>query len=79
MKPSGNQTRRVYVALIRGVNVGGNSLVRMADLKKPFESLGYVLYFAYSRKYDGIRRMIDFERAPCLSGTAIQIAGRFSG
>jgi hypothetical protein len=51
----------------------------MADLKKPFESLGYVLYFAYSRKYDGIRRMIDFERVPGLSGTAIQIAGRFSG
>lgn len=57
MKPSGNQIRRVYVALIRDK----------------------VLYFAYSRKYDGIRRMVGLEKVPGVSGTAIQIAGRFSG
>jgi uncharacterized protein (DUF1697 family) len=30
----------VYVALIRAVNVGGTSVVRMAELKTRFESLG---------------------------------------
>ena len=30
-----------YVALLRGINVGGNHKVPMADLKKQFESLGY--------------------------------------
>jgi uncharacterized protein (DUF1697 family) len=30
-----------YVALLRGINVGGKSLVRMADLKGCVEELGY--------------------------------------
>lgn len=30
-----------YVALLRGVNVGGRTLVKMADLKTCFESLGF--------------------------------------
>lgn len=29
-----------YVALLRGINVTGNMMIRMADLKKSFESLG---------------------------------------
>ena len=30
-----------YVALLRGINVGGKSLIRMADLKECVEALGY--------------------------------------
>lgn len=30
-----------YIALLRGINVGGNNKVPMSDLKKCFESLGY--------------------------------------
>jgi len=30
-----------YVALLRGINVGGNNLIRMADLKACFEALGF--------------------------------------
>lgn len=30
-----------YVALLRGINVGGNNKVSMADLKACFEALGY--------------------------------------
>lgn len=30
-----------YVALLRGINVGGKSLIRMADLKECVEGLGY--------------------------------------
>ncbi|HEX5046893.1 MAG TPA: DUF1697 domain-containing protein [Gammaproteobacteria bacterium] len=30
----------VYVSMLRGVNVGGNALVGMADLKRLYESLG---------------------------------------
>ena len=29
-----------YVALLRGINVGGNNLIKMADLKASFESMG---------------------------------------
>jgi uncharacterized protein (DUF1697 family) len=30
-----------YVALLRGINVGGRTLVKMADLKNCFENLGF--------------------------------------
>lgn len=30
-----------YVALLRGINVGGKNLIKMADLKVCFESLGF--------------------------------------
>lgn len=30
-----------YIALLRGINVGGNAMVRMADLKICFEGLGF--------------------------------------
>lgn len=30
-----------YVCLLRGVNVGGNKKVKMEDLRRTFESLGY--------------------------------------
>jgi uncharacterized protein (DUF1697 family) len=30
-----------YVALLRGINVGGSNLVKMVDLKAAFESLGF--------------------------------------
>ena len=30
-----------YVALLRGINVGGNNVIRMADLKRCFEGLGF--------------------------------------
>ncbi len=30
-----------YVALLRGINVGGNKKVEMTKLKKAFESMGY--------------------------------------
>lgn len=30
-----------YIALLRGVNVGGNTMIKMAELKRSFESLGY--------------------------------------
>src|SRR5262245_9026917 len=29
-----------YVALLRGINVGGNNLIKMTDLKDCFQSLG---------------------------------------
>jgi uncharacterized protein (DUF1697 family) len=37
-----NQTRmKKYVALLRGINVGGKNLIKMTELKARFESLGF--------------------------------------
>jgi uncharacterized protein (DUF1697 family) len=30
----------VNIALLRGINVGGKNIIKMADLKKVFESMG---------------------------------------
>jgi len=30
----------IYIALLRGINVGGKNIIKMADLKKIFEALG---------------------------------------
>jgi uncharacterized protein (DUF1697 family) len=31
----------VYLALLRGINVGGKNIIKMADLKASFESIGF--------------------------------------
>ena len=31
----------IYIALLRGINVGGHKVIKMADLKAMFESLGF--------------------------------------
>jgi uncharacterized protein (DUF1697 family) len=36
-----------YVALLRGINVGGNSIIKMADLKKAFEDCGFTNVSTY--------------------------------
>ena len=36
-----------YVALLRGINLGGNNMIRMADLKAEFEKLGFKNVVSY--------------------------------
>ena len=36
-----DETMTQYVALLRGINVGGNNIIKMTDLKACFESLGF--------------------------------------
>lgn len=59
-----------YVALLRGINVGGQSIVAMTDLKASFERMGFdqvrtyinsgnVVFDAGNRKADGLRRHIE--------------------
>jgi uncharacterized protein (DUF1697 family) len=37
----GKSISNVFVALLRGVNVGGNNMISMSSLKKSFEALGF--------------------------------------
>jgi len=36
-----------YVALLRGINVGGNTMIKMAELKSTFENLGFKNVVSY--------------------------------
>ena len=40
-------TSNVFVALLRGVNVGGNNMISMSSLKKSFETMGYTGVLTY--------------------------------
>ena len=42
-----------YVALLRGINVGGNTMIKMEELRKSFEALGFDRVVSYiNRRYD---------------------------
>lgn len=36
----GGNNMTLYIALLRGINVGGHKVIKMADLKRVFESIG---------------------------------------
>ena len=44
---SNKPKNKLYVALLRGINVGGNNKVEMPRLKKTFESLGFANVSTY--------------------------------
>lgn len=41
MRKDAKTTRMRYVALLRGINVGGNTMVKMEELRRMFEALGF--------------------------------------
>jgi len=47
MKHMGKSSSNVFVALLRGVNVGGNNMISMSSLKKSFESMGFTDVVTY--------------------------------
>jgi|WetSurMetagenome_2_1015567.scaffolds.fasta_scaffold78043_3 uncharacterized protein (DUF1697 family) len=82
-----DEEQRCHLMFLSGVPTVARrrALMGMQGEEYRFSFKGKVLYFAYSRKYDGIRRMIDFEKVLDVSGTArswkvvdklIEIAGR---
>lgn len=38
---SGSSKKKTYLTLLRGVNVGGNNIIKMNDLKATFEDMGF--------------------------------------
>ncbi|RUU80180.1 DUF1697 domain-containing protein, partial [Mesorhizobium sp. M7A.T.Ca.TU.009.01.3.1] len=38
---SGKEAGKIFVALFSGINVGGNRIVKMAELRSFFEDLGF--------------------------------------
>jgi len=38
-----------HIALLRGINVGGNNIVKIADLKTCFEEMGFINVLTYSQ------------------------------
>lgn len=61
----------IYIALLRGINVGGKNKIKMADLKRMLESIGlsrvetYIqsgnVLFESNEKEDTLRKKIEYE------------------
>jgi len=47
LKKSKSSSLNVFVALLRGVNVGGNSMISMRALKESFETIGFTHVVTY--------------------------------
>src|SRR5437588_9213870 len=55
--------KRQYVALLRAINVGGRSLIKMADLRALFESLGLASVATYIQTGNVLFRAEETDRA----------------
>lgn len=66
-----------YVALLRGVNVGGNSTVPMADLRSVFEGIGFEAVRTYINSGNVVFTAPEQDRASLTSRIEGAIEARF--
>ena len=66
-----------YVSLLRGVNVGGNKKVRMADLKALYESLGFNAVTTYVQSGNVIFDAASTDSAGLIARMEAAIAAHF--
>jgi uncharacterized protein (DUF1697 family) len=72
VQPANNNDVR-YVALLRGINVGGKNIVRMADLRACFEQLGFTRVTTYIQSGNVVfeSRLRDSGRLSAIIGDAV--------
>jgi uncharacterized protein (DUF1697 family) len=63
-----------YVAFLRGINVGGKNLIRMADLKIRFEALGLEAVRTYIQSGNVIFRSGEADKAGLVSRIESELA-----
>ena len=71
---TGNQ----YLALLRGINVGGNNIIKMADLKTCFENMGFSDVVTYIQSGDVIFRSAEKEKTTLTAKIEKRLSERFS-
>ncbi|HMU32269.1 MAG TPA: DUF1697 domain-containing protein [Pyrinomonadaceae bacterium] len=65
-----------YIALLRGINVGGNTMIKMAELKASFETLGLGNVVSYVNSGN---LAFDVPRESALQKPAVQKPARSKG
>jgi len=71
---TGNQ----YLALLRGINVGGNNIIKMADLKTCFENMGFSDVVTYIQSGNVIFRSAEKEKTTLTAKIEKRLSERFS-
>ena len=91
MARSGKRTRRVgrssrdaaleserYVALLRGINVGGNNIIAKDDLRRCFEDLGFTRVRTYIQSGNILFRAAEGETDQLTARVEAGLSERFS-
>lgn len=68
----------LYLALLRGINVGGNNIIKMADLKACFESLDLTDVITYIQSGNVIFKSAERDQAQLTLKIELGLAERFS-
>ena len=67
-----------YLALLRGINVGGNNIIKMADLKACFESMGLTDVVTYIQSGNVIFKSAEKDKAKLTKKIEVGLSERFN-
>jgi uncharacterized protein (DUF1697 family) len=66
-----------YLALLRGINVGGNNIIKMADLKACFESMGFSDVVTFIQSGNVLFRSAEKDKAKLTNKVEKTLSERF--
>lgn len=66
-----------YVALLRGINVGGSNIIKMADLKACFEGMGFTAVATYIQSGNVLFKSEEKDRAKLTKKIESGLSERF--
>jgi len=67
-----------YLALLRGINVGGKNIIKMADLKAAFEVLGFSNVLTYIQSGNVVFRSEESDKAALTTRIEKGLSARFN-
>ena len=67
-----------YLALLRGINVGGNNIIKMADLKACFESMDFSDVLTYIQSGNVLFKSADKDKVKLTKKIETGLSERFS-
>jgi uncharacterized protein (DUF1697 family) len=67
-----------YLALLRGINVGGGNIIKMADLKGCFEEMGFAAVATYIQSGNVVFRSEEKDAARLVNRIERALSARFA-
>ncbi len=67
-----------YLALLRGINVGGNNVIKMADLKAGFEALGFTDVVTYIQSGNVLFKSKEPDLTKLTTNIETELSNRFN-
>lgn len=67
-----------YLALLRGINVGGNNVIKMADLKAGFETLGFTGVETYIQSGNVLFKSEELDLIKLTTNIETELSNRFN-